>query len=264
MPRLRIHGNDVHYLEYGDPGSPPLVVVHGLYGEASTMAPLAEQFGDKFRVIVPDALGHGLSAHPPAFGLEDQGRMLTGLIAALGYDAASLLGVSMGSYLSAQAAAQEPARISGLVLVVSKAHGRSSSMAAYAAREGFDLAAATPEETVGFMAGALWSPHTPQPEREEFLAAQLRLQQVVLTPQDRAAIDQSLRDFDLRPLLPAITAPTLVVSGRADGLNPPEAGEEVARGIPGARFEVYERSGHMLPVEEMDRLVTEVEGFLLS
>ena len=28
--------------------------------------------------------------------------------------------------------------------------------------------------------------------------------------------------------LPGITAPTLVISGRSDGLNPPEAGEEVA------------------------------------
>ncbi len=58
-----------------------------------------------------------------------------------------------------------------------------------------------------------------------------------------------------------ITAPTLVISGRADGLNPPEAGYELAQGIPGAHFQVYEESGHMLTAEEQDRLVTDVFTF---
>ena len=54
------------------------------------------------------------------------------------------------------------------------------------------------------------------------------------------------------------------VSGLADGLNPPQAGEELARGIPGARFEVYESSGHMLAAEEQDRLVSDVTTFVLG
>jgi 3-oxoadipate enol-lactonase len=188
--------------------------------------------------------------------------MLDELIAGFGYDSAAVLGISMGSYMSAQAAILEPARVARLVLVVSKAHGRTSSTAAYAAKNGFDLNAATQEEILAFMTGALWSPFTSQSRRDDILAAQTRRQVVTLTPADRAAIDQSLRDFDLRPGLAEITAPALVISGRADGLNPPEAGEELARAIPNSRFEVFERSGHMLPFEEMSRLVEEVEDFL--
>jgi 3-oxoadipate enol-lactonase len=264
MPELHIEGHTIHYEEHGEAGAPPLVLAHGLYGEAAGLAPLAQRLAGRFRVIAPDALGHGLSSHPAEFGIEDQGRVLTGLIAALGRPKAAILGISMGSYLAAQAAILEPARVSALVLVVPKAHGRTSSVAAYAARKGFDLATATPEETTALLEEVLWSPHTSQARREEILTAQLAAQRIVLTPGERAAIDRSLHGFDLRPALAAITAPTLVVSGRADGLNPPEAGLEVARGIPGARFEVYEHSGHQLASEETDRLVRDVEAFLLD
>ncbi len=143
MPAIEIDRFSLHYDELGDATNPPLVLVHGLYGEASGMAPIAERFAERFRVIAPDALGHGRSSHP-------------------------------------------------------------------------------------------------------------------------AAVERSLADFDLRPGLPSITAPTLVLSGRSDGLNPPEAGEELARLVPGARFEVYEHAGHMLPYEETERLVAEVEAFLLG
>ena len=85
-----------------------------------------------------------------------------------------------------------------------------------------------------------------------------------LTPDERGAIERSLAGFDLRPQLPSITARTLVISGRADGLNTPEVGQEVADLIPGARFEVYEHSGHMLAFEEKDRLVADVTEMLLA
>ena len=127
MPELQVDEYPIHNEDHGEAGSPPLVLVHGLYGEASGLAPLTQRFARWFRVIAPDALGHGLSSHPAEFGIEDQGRSLAGLIAALGYQQAAILGISMGSCLAAQAAILEPTRVSELVLVVSKAHGRASS-----------------------------------------------------------------------------------------------------------------------------------------
>jgi 3-oxoadipate enol-lactonase len=251
------------FREFGDPGNPPLFVLHGLYGDSLSVAPLATAFADRFRVIAPDALGHGQSPRPEGFTLADQGLAIIALIGGLGYDSAAVLGISMGSYIAAQAASLAPARISRLVLVVSKGQGATSSTVAYAQRNGFDLASATMEEAIAFLAGALWSPDTSQERRDQLLAQQ-GVSQQVLTPEERSAIDRSVTGFDLRPQLPLITAPTLVVSGRSDGLNPPEVGQEVASLIPGARFEVYEHSGHMLASEEQDRLVAEVTGLVLG
>lgn len=83
----------------------------------------------------------------------------------------------------------------------------------------------------------------------------------MLSRAEQAAVERSLAGFDLRPELASITAPTLVISGASDGLNQPERGRELAEHIPGARFEVYEHSGHMLAFEEEDRLVADIQAF---
>jgi len=262
---IELDGDAVFYRAFGASDLPPLVLVHGLYGDSASVAPLAERFAGAFRVIAPDALGHGRSARPEGFTLARQGRMLDALVAALGYESAALVGYSMGSYLAAQAAILEPARVSRLVLAVGKAHGTTSSSVAYAERMGFDLAGASPQELMEFMAGALWSPDTSPERRAAIMQESAELTDlVVLGPEEQAAVERSLRGFDLRPDLHLITAPTLVISGRDDGLNPPSAGEELAHGIPGARFEVYEHSGHMLAYEETERFVADVTAFALG
>jgi 3-oxoadipate enol-lactonase len=266
MTTIELDGHRIFYRTLGTDELPPLVLLHGLYGDSGSLVPLAERFAERFHVIAPDAIGHGRSDRPAEFTLEEQGRMLVDLIASIGYESAALMGISMGSYLAAQAAVLEPARISRLVLVVGKAHGLTSSSVAYAQRMGFDIAGATPEELMEFMAGAVWSPDTPPERRAELFAemAQYVDPEVVLDAGGQAAVERSLAGFDLRPALSRITAPTLVISGRSDGLNPPEVGEELARHIPGSRFEVYEHSGHALPWEEGDRLVDDVTEFLTA
>jgi pimeloyl-ACP methyl ester carboxylesterase len=68
--------------------------------------------------------------------------------------------------------------------------------------------------------------------------------------QERAIIGR----IDSRPHLGRIGVPTLVVAGRDDQLMPLEWLEELARGIPGARLEVIEGSGHMSSLEKPDEV----------
>lgn len=260
---LTLNDNSVHYRSFGSSESPPMVLVHGLYGDSAGIALLAERFADQFLVIAPDALGHGRSARPEHFTLIDQGQMLNALTAALGYDAVPMVGISMGSYLTAQAAILEPARVSRLVLVVSKAHGTTSSSRAYAQRMGFDLSTATQEQAMEFLAGALWSRNTTAESRAAIsnaIAAQP--DSIALNPEEQAAVERSLAGFDLRPQLDRIAAPTLVIAGADDGLNPPTEGEELVRGIANAHMTTYDSSGHLLAFEETDRFVADVVAFI--
>ena len=257
MALATVNGNSIYYDEYGDASHPLLILVHGLMGDASTVERLARRLAGTFRVVAPDAIGHGRSTHPTDFSLADQGAMLNGLITQLGAESATLVGISMGSYLVAEAAILEPARTDHLVLVVGKAHGKTSSVAAFAASKGVDLSTLSPEEMLAFMSEAVWSPDTSQSRRDELLQA-MAGKQTVLTPAEQGEVEKSLAGFDLRPGLASVTAPTLIISGASDGLNPPAAGQELADHIPGARFEVYEHSGHMLAFEEEDRLVDDI------
>ena len=59
-----------------------------------------------------------------------------------------------------------------------------------------------------------------------------------------------------------IEAPTLVVHGDADRVVPYENGVELARRIPGSRFETFTGAGHLLFLESPDRLNPMVASFL--
>ncbi len=60
---------------------------------------------------------------------------------------------------------------------------------------------------------------------------------------------------DLRPLLPTIAVPTLLVWGDADQMTPLSDGQEMARLIPGARLEVVPGGTHRLPYERPEEFV---------
>ena len=63
---------------------------------------------------------------------------------------------------------------------------------------------------------------------------------------------------DLRPRLPALRCPLLVVHGDADLLAPVACAHEVAAAVPHARLEIVERCGHLLTMErprEINRLL---------
>ncbi len=76
------------------------------------------------------------------------------------------------------------------------------------------------------------------------------------------AFSRNQPSFDLRQRLPGIRVPTLVLVGRKDWITPVEASEEIARGIGGSRLVVFEHSGHSPQMEERERWLAAVRGFL--
>lgn len=73
-----------------------------------------------------------------------------------------------------------------------------------------------------------------------------------------------VRQLDYGPRLADIAAPTLVLCGRHDPQYPPACSQELAAGIPDARLEWFEHSGHYPFTEEPDKFWAAVEGFLAS
>jgi 3-oxoadipate enol-lactonase len=70
----------------------------------------------------------------------------------------------------------------------------------------------------------------------------------------------AIEEMDLRPVLPGITAPTLVVAGADDPATPPEHGAAIAAAVPGARLEVVPAAAHLATWEQAgtaNRLILE-------
>lgn len=74
--------------------------------------------------------------------------------------------------------------------------------------------------------------------------------------------DKEAATLDLRPHLPTISVPTLVIVGRHDFITNVAMAEEMVRNIPGARLEIFEESGHFALVEEREKFHRVIKDFV--
>ena len=76
----------------------------------------------------------------------------------------------------------------------------------------------------------------------------------------RATLESAFR-IDVRPILPTITAPTLVIHARDDPV-PVQGGRYLADHIPGARLLEVDGTDHAPWFTDPDRITTAIEEFL--
>ncbi len=69
-------------------------------------------------------------------------------------------------------------------------------------------------------------------------------------------------NYDIKHLLPGITAPTLITVGRHDWITPVECSRTIAGLIPGSELRIFEKSGHSPQVEEAELWEATVRAFL--
>jgi class 3 adenylate cyclase len=82
------------------------------------------------------------------------------------------------------------------------------------------------------------------------------------SPGAAAALIRMNVELDVRPILPLVRVPTLVVHRTGDRTIPVEAGRYLARHIPGARLVELPGDDHLPSVGDTDALVDEIEEFL--
>lgn len=224
-------------------------------------ARLLDRLGSFARLIRFDKRGTGLSDR--AVGLPDfETRMddVRAVMDAVGSDRAALFGYSEGGPLAILFAATYPQRVRALVLYGTYAK-RNAPDADYPWCE-------TAEERARYAAAI---------EREWGLEADLSrmapgadesLARWWMARARAAASPGSARDLvmmnsqaDVRQVLPAVQAPTLVVHRRGDRDARIEEGRYIAAHIAGARFVELQGDTHV-PFWEPDDVVDEVEEFL--
>jgi pimeloyl-ACP methyl ester carboxylesterase len=99
--------------------------------------------------------------------------------------------------------------------------------------------------------------------------AQAHLQAVselfVATPPDvRAGFLRAMTRMDLADAVRELDVPAVVVVGRYDQLTPPALSRRLVDAIPGARLELLDDVGHMLPIEAPDRIAAIVDDLVRS
>ena len=114
---VKVGDLNLHYLEWGDAGS-PVIMVHGLTGNAHAFDLLAPHFVPRFHVISVDVRGRGDSDWATGGDYSNDAYVadLEGLRQALGFERFSLVGTSMGGRISLTYAGTYPERVERTIL----------------------------------------------------------------------------------------------------------------------------------------------------
>lgn len=158
----------------------------------------------------------------------------------------ALAGHSMGGYVALEILRRAPERVERLALL--NTHARPDSPEATENRRRLMALA---ERDFAAVSAELF-PKLVAPAHREEAGLSGKVTEMALATGKEAFLRQEraiIGRIDSRPHLPAIGCPTLVIASRLDALMPVELLEELARGIPGARLEVLEDSGHMSTLE---------------
>jgi pimeloyl-ACP methyl ester carboxylesterase len=245
----------------GDTDTQPLVFVHGLSGSWVNWLEQLPVFAAERRVVALDLPGFGHSPMPrEEISISGYARLLDGLLAQLGIEAAAVVGNSMGGFIGAELAIAFPQRVERLVLV--SAAGLSThnepratraipalarldriltASAAWVASNS-DAAARRPR-----LRWALMNVVTAHPSR---LPGALAAEQVrgAGKPGFLAAL-QAVLGYDVRERLPEIACPTLIVWGQKDRLISVRDADAFEELIPNARKVIYPDTGHVAMLE---------------
>lgn len=232
---LLLGGLRVRYYEAGS--GPAVVLVHGAGASGKIWRKQFGPLSGRFHVIAPDLPGFGGSGFSPAItNVCGYSGFLLSFLDALKISAASFVGSSMGGWVSCCLSAARPDRVERLVLI---------------------------------SPGGLYLPEAPPmpiPRLLEYITS-------YYPEEGSAGLTNALKTInslwrlsgfapDVKELLPAIKAPTLVVWGDEDPVIPVKYSEVFASQIKGARLKIIEGAGHMPYLERPEETNAVILKFL--
>lgn len=280
---------DIYYEDMGDPNDPAVLLIMGL---GAQLLLWRKGFCEKLvaqglRVIRYDNRDVGLSTKltgrrsggglmprmarsflgmrsPAVYTLEDMADDATALLDHLGIDRAHIVGGSMGGMIAQIFAARFPQRTMTLgVIFSSNNQPLLPPPGPQQLRALLQRPADTTQEAIIAnairVAGIIGSPGYPAPQerlRADAIEGYDRAYYPAGIARHFAAVlgSGSLLHYDRQ-----ISAPTVVIHGKADRLMRPFGGRAIARAIKGARLVLIDGMGHDLPEQLWDKLVGELK-----
>jgi class 3 adenylate cyclase len=212
------------------------------------------------RLMRFDKRGTGLSDRPPGVPtLEERMEDARAVMDAVGVHRAHVLGWSEGGPLGVLLAVTYPERVQSLTLYGTQSCFRRLDDYQWG-MEPRTLAERVSiiEKEWGQTAFAQrFAPHGD----DRFARQWAAYQRAGASPSSGAGLAKANSEIDVRPLLPAIRVPSLVLNRRGDPIAPPEAGRYMADRIPGSRF-VELVGDHVMWLGDVESLCGEIEEFV--
>jgi 3-oxoadipate enol-lactonase len=235
----------VHYRLTGDANGTVIVFCNSLGTDTTIWDDVLDELND-FRLLTYDKRGHGLSSVPPGpYTIAELAGDLLELVEHLGIDRFVLVGISVGGLIAQRFALDHSERLMGLVLCDTAA--KTGDEATW--NERIEAVRAGGMAAIADAVLARWFPDGTRAGRDTEITGWRNLL-MRSPPEGYAATCAALRDANLTDEIVGIRLPTLVVVGAEDQSTPVSLVRATADRIPGARFEVIERAGHLPPIDQ--------------
>ncbi|NET47413.1 MAG: alpha/beta hydrolase [Merismopedia sp. SIO2A8] len=261
------------YVEVKGEG-PPLLCLHGHPGSSYAMSVFTHPLSQQFRTITPDLRGYGKSRTRSPFTMTDHLDDLDQVLEKYQVNQCMILGWSLGGILAMEMALRWPDRITGLILIGTAAHPRSSHPPISWQDNLYTGVAALINwakpawpwniETFGkrSLLRYLFYHHNDagyQRLATEGITAYLQASKYATQALYGAMRQRYNRVEDIKQ----IHCPCLVLAGESDRHITAEASEETAKALPNAAYKCYTDVAHLFPWEIEDDMMTDIQNWLL-
>lgn len=242
-----------------DPGQESIVFVHGAALDHTVWLLQSRYFAHHGRnVLALDLPGHGRTQGPPAATIPEMADWVYSAVDALDIGKVSLVGHSMGSLVTLEAAARHPDRTSRLALLGSAVPMAVAEPLLDAARQnqhaGFDMINIWGHSAAAQMGGneapGMW-----------MTGSAIRLLERAgpgILFNDLNACNEYGHGLDSAA---RITCPTLMIAGRSDIMTPLKVARDLVAAIPEASLKVLD-CGHLMMSEKPNEVLDELIAFI--
>ena len=243
----------------GPEGAPWMVFSNSLVTDLTLWDHQVAHFGARFRILRYDQRGHGGTSVPPGPATIPQlADDANALMAHFDVTDSVFVGVSMGAATGLCLAPRPDSRIARLVAADGNAATPYAGGQAWAER--LDFATRNGMPSFADLTIPRWFAAPSRAGNNPGVA--LVRQMIVSTPlAGMVACATALKSYDVTATLAAITQPTLLLAGSADGAMP-QTMPVLAASIPGARYLEIPGAGHLPCIEQPDAFNTAIEAFL--
>lgn len=264
MPSKYLRRSDeaLHYVHTGRttlPDQPPaltagatLLFLHGEGGSAPLWSRQLAHFASVHSPIALDLPGHGRSTGLDGpRSIDEAAEVVAAFLEGMGAPPAVLVGHGFGGHVALATAAARRERVRGVVTLGTAARAPIPD-------EAVDKLRAVVQGRIGQQFDTPYFGTAP----DMTIARELWGEMVKTDPKVRLTDMLAYRASTVATRLSSVTQPVLVLVGEADRLCPRAAAEELASGLPKARFASIPDAGHVAHLEKPEEVNGQIERFL--
>lgn len=250
MARVSLDGREIGYGDTGGSGE-AVLLLHAFPLNSKMWEPQVTSLGDRFRLLTPDLPGFGDSSAPDdrtGYSMDRWADDAAAVLADAGVTAATVLGLSMGGYVTFSLWRRNRDLVKALVLADTRSEADPPEGKEKRSGQQKTVEAEGTAPLVEALPGALLG-DTTRSSRPEVVERAKEIMGQNTPEAFIGALEAMKNRIDSTGDLAGVDVPTLILVGEEDTLTPPDLSRSMHEHIAGSKLAVLPEAGHLSNLE---------------